>query len=128
MRSLKASDMSFGCTRESACLMAEQFALQQALGNGGAVHLDVLTFPAIGKKVQAGGNQLLAGATFADDEHGFAQRGDQRDVLQYFQEGGGFAEQAFWVAVHLAIMPKVGRISYLVVGAQKVRSRTKISQ
>ena len=54
---------------EGALLIAEQLAFQQVPGKGGAVDGDKRLFTTAGSVVDGVGEQLLAGAGFAGDEH-----------------------------------------------------------
>ena len=68
--------------------MSKQFALQDGLGQGRTIELDESLVPARGQVVDAGRNQLLAGAAFADDQYGPVQRRHPGHLFQHFQEGG----------------------------------------
>ncbi len=74
---------------ERALLVAEQLALQQVLGNGGAVQGHERTSSAARAAVDVAGEHLLAGAALPGDEHrglgtrhllGAPQRGEHRGV------------------------------------------------
>jgi hypothetical protein len=67
---------------EGAAFVAEQFALEQRLGNGGAVDLDEGRVAARAGQVQRAGEQLLAGAAFTQQQH--RGRG-RRHTLQFAQ-------------------------------------------
>ena len=54
--------------------MPEELGLEQRLGERRAIELDERLLPARGQVVQAGGDQLLARAALADDEHRLAER------------------------------------------------------
>ena len=58
-----------GGAGEAARLVAEQFGLDQIFGQGRAVHDDQRARPARGQVVETLGDQLLAGAALADDQH-----------------------------------------------------------
>ena len=53
---------------ERAALMAEQFAFQQGLGKGRAVHRDHLPGGALAAAMDRAGDQFLAGAGLAGDQ------------------------------------------------------------
>ena len=55
---------------ERALAVPEQLALQERLGDGGAVDLDQRPVLAVALQVQGLGGEFLAGAGFAGDEHG----------------------------------------------------------
>ena len=69
--------------------MSEQFALEEGLGDGGAVELDEGFGGAGAGVVEHAGDQLFAGAGLAADEDRRARGGDLLDVLH------GLAEPAF---------------------------------
>ena len=88
--------------------MAKQFALQNALADGGAVDLLVIRFPAVRQVMQAGCNQLLACTPLTNHKHWFLKRCDARYALQYLHKRGCFADDAFRVLGHRAT-PKLYR-------------------
>ena len=55
---------------ERALLVAEQLALEQLLGNGGAVDRDEIAVRARALRVDGAREQLLAGAALAQHQHG----------------------------------------------------------
>ena len=61
---------------ERALDVAEQLALEQALGQGAAVDADVRAGVARAEVVDGAGDQLLAGPGLADDQDAGARRGD----------------------------------------------------
>ena len=67
---------------EGALLVAEQLALQHALGERLAVHRDERPGDAIAPVVQQARDQLLAGAALALDQHRGAARRDAADELE----------------------------------------------
>ena len=70
IRRLEAANPTTGRPGERADLVAEQFALQDRGREGGAVQLDQRPTPTLGKEVDARRREFLAGAAFADQEHG----------------------------------------------------------
>lgn len=56
--------------------MAEQLGIQQVLIQRGAVKRNKRTIPAPGQIVESVGDQLLARAAFADNQHRFVERGE----------------------------------------------------
>src|SRR5262249_43249407 len=54
---------------EGALLVAEEFALDQPARQGGTIDLDERTVLALARRVDRAGDQLLAGARLAGDEH-----------------------------------------------------------
>ena len=101
---LEAAVVRFRRTGESAGFMAKQLGLEQAVADRGAVHLQEIGVPAIGQVVEAGGNQLFAGATFANNEYRFLQRRDLGDVFQHLEESRCFANQSVSVPLHRVIL------------------------
>ena len=68
MRQLEASEATLQGAREGALLMAEDLALQQGLGNGGAIDGDEGPLSAGRKLVERARGQLLARAALARDQ------------------------------------------------------------
>ena len=83
--------------------MAEQFGLQQAVTDRCTVHFQILTFPSIRQKVQARGDQLLAGPPLANDEYGFVERGDLGDLFEDAKKCGGFAKESIGFLRHVQV-------------------------
>ena len=77
---------------EGALLVAEQLAFEQAGRNGGAVQLDERAAAAAAQVVNRAGDQLLAGAGFAVNEHGRIGRRDGLDLLQHLPERRALAD------------------------------------
>ena len=69
---------------EGALLVAEQLALEQRLGQGGAVDRDERLAPPGREVVDRLGDQLLAGARFALDQHRARDRRHLLDLDQQF--------------------------------------------
>src|SRR6185295_5243156 len=65
---LEAPEPSRDGARERAPLVAEQLALEEPGGDGGAVELDERTAPPRAQPVNQAGDQLLAGSRLAPDE------------------------------------------------------------
>ena len=100
IRPLEPPLMDFGGAGVGADLVAEQLVFQQGVGNGGAVQLQELPPPALGKVMQPLGDQFLARAPLPDDEHGLLQGGDLGHLFQNPQKGGGFAQQPVRFGAH----------------------------
>ena len=77
---------------EGAFFMAEEFAFEEVFGDGGAIDADVIFLAAPAQAVEGAGDQLLAGAAFAQDEDGGVGGGDALDELAQFDHFGGFAD------------------------------------
>ena len=82
-----------GRAGERARLVAEQLGLDQRLGQRRAVHDDQRVFPAVRQAVEALGDQLLAGAALADDEHRAAHRRGAAGALDRVEEGARLADE-----------------------------------
>ena len=80
--------------------MTEQFRFEERVADRGAIQFDELAFPAIGKIVQARGDQFLAGAAFADDQHRLVEGRRAGHILEDVHDGPGFAEQTIMFVVH----------------------------
>ncbi len=78
-------------------LVAEEFGLDEVLRDRGAVDGEERPFGAQGVLVDAAGDEFLARAAFAGDEHGRVARGDLADGLQDFLHRFGTADDAFLV-------------------------------
>src|SRR5207253_6902046 len=70
VRELEAADPARDGTGEGAALVAEELALQQAGGDGGAVELDERASAPGAQRVDQAADQLLARARLAPDEDG----------------------------------------------------------
>ena len=88
VRLLDAARFLFDRTGEGALLVTEQLALQQRLGNGGAVDPDVGGLAAFTQGVQRAGDQFLARAALAEDEHrGMGGRDGLNQLAQFTHLG-----------------------------------------
>ena len=67
--------------------MAEDFTFDERLGDGGAVYGDEGTGFAGAEVVEGAGDEFLAGAAFAGDEHGDVGGGDLLDEAEDFAHG-----------------------------------------
>ncbi len=92
VRPLEAPDMPRGRAGKGARLVPEQFRLQQALRQGGAIHLDQGLLPSFGQVMQPGGDELLTGAPLADHENGLGQRCRAGHMLEHGQKAWCLAE------------------------------------
>ena len=77
---LETALAAFDGAGERAFLVTEQFALEQGVGNGGAVDRDVRRVGARAQLVERLGDELLAGAGLAADQH---RRVGRRGVLDH---------------------------------------------
>ena len=82
VRQLEASHLLADGDGEGTLLVAEQLALQEPRGDGGAVELDERAALAWAQVVQGAGDELLARAGLAADEDGGIGRGDSLDLLE----------------------------------------------
>ena len=90
---LEQADAVFVGAGEAAFAMAEQFALDQVLGQRAAIdgHKGHVGPGAL--IVDGAGDQLLAGAGFAEDQHGRIGRGDFGDQLADLGHGGSLPDE-----------------------------------
>jgi len=84
---LELADTAGDGAGEGALLVAEQLALEQRLGDGGAVDRDERARGALGTGVEVLGHHLLAGAALAGDEHRGVGRGDLVGELHHARHG-----------------------------------------
>ena len=80
-----------GRAGKRALAMAEQFALDQVFGNGGAVDLDEHGVLAQALRVDGARRQFLAGAGFAVDQHAAVGGRHQRNLLAQRLHGNAVA-------------------------------------
>ena len=73
---------------ERAFDRTEQFAFDQFAGQGGAIDFDDFVFAARTERVEEVGDDFLAGAAFAGDEHGDIAGGDAFNGAHDFLHGG----------------------------------------
>ena len=78
---------------ERALLVAEQLALQQALRDGRAVDRQERLVGPLAVLVDGPGDQLLAGAALAEDQHRHVLRGDPADRLVHLLHRRAAADQ-----------------------------------
>ena len=83
VRLLEAADAPLVGARERAAFVAEQFTLQEVFRNGGAIDRDERRFGARAVLIDGAGDQLLARARFAPDEHGDRLGGDAANFLAH---------------------------------------------
>ena len=79
---LEFADALQGRAGEGAAFVAEQFAFQQLLGDGGAVDREERLLAAVAVMINGAGDQFLAGAALAGDERGGVGGGDLADELE----------------------------------------------
>ncbi len=100
---LEAADALGQGAGKGPFLVAEQIALSEAGGNGGAVHLHHLLFAAGAQPMDGLGDQLLAGAGFPQDQHGAIALGHQFHLLQHALHGGALIDDAGKIGVGLEL-------------------------
>ena len=106
---LEAALVRPGGPGEGARLVAEEFALEERVGDGRAVHLEERGVPAVREIVQPRRDQLLARAALADDEHGLLERRDRGDLVECGEERRGLADQPILFANHAPILANCWR-------------------
>ena len=79
---------------EGAAFVAEEFALEQRLGNGRAVHLDEGPVAARAAQVQCAREQLFARARFPQQQHAGGGRSHSFQLAQSVQQGRRGAHDA----------------------------------
>ena len=77
---------------ERAFLVAKQFTLEEARGNGGTVQFDKWRLPPVGAEVQKASDKFLAGPALALNKHGKIGGEHTIDPLSDFAHGCGPAE------------------------------------
>ena len=85
---LEAADPPGEGAGEGALLVAEQLALDQSRGQGGAVELDQRLGRAAAVGVDRPRDQLLAGPRLAGDEHGGVGRRHPADLVEHGEQRG----------------------------------------
>ena len=85
---LEPARLRLGRAGEGALLVAEELALDERGGQGGAVHRDEGPVAPRAVRVKAAGEQLLAGAGLAEEEDRRVGVGHLTDSLQRLAEGG----------------------------------------
>ena len=92
--------------------MPEQLALEQGLGDGGAVDRDKRAVGAWAVAMNSAGHELLAGPAFAGDEHGRVRGRDTRDAAVHLAHRRAFADHVV-VQVDLGLQPPVRALERL---------------
>ena len=90
---LEAADAAGLGAGEGAAFVAEQFAFQQGFGDGGAVDGDEGRFGAVAVLVDGAGDEFLAGAGLAADEHVDGLGGDAANFLVDGLHGAAVADE-----------------------------------
>ena len=88
VRQLELPRLALHGPREGAALVAEQLALQDVGGDGGAVDRQEAEIPARRVLVDGVGDQLLAGAALPDDQHAAAGGRHERQLVQHLLHAG----------------------------------------
>ena len=89
---LEAADFLIDRAGKSAAFVAEEFGFEQATGNRGAIDFDEGALFARAEIVNGAGDDLLAGAGFAEDENGAAGGRDEFDLREDFADRGALAD------------------------------------
>src|SRR5262245_39536986 len=116
---LEAADPPGDGAGEGALLVAEQLALDQAGGQGGAVDLDQWPGRALAVRVDRPGNQLLAGPGLAGDERSGVGRSHPADLVQHGQQRGGPAHDLLEIVDRLELFLEV-EVLLLEAGALRL--------
>ena len=91
------ADLELVGARESPALVAEQLALEEIAGDGGAVHLHERPVATGAEAVDGPRRELLPGAGLARDQDGDVDEGGLRDDLAEFLHPGADPEREFLV-------------------------------
>jgi hypothetical protein len=108
VRQLEAAALLGDGAGEGALFVAIQFALQEARGDGRTVQLDEGAALARAQVVNGAGDQLLAGAGFAPNEHRGACGGDRLHLMENAAEGGAIPDDLPEVVVGADFLLQVG--------------------
>ena len=108
MGQLEAADLLGDGAGEGAFFVAEQLALQQARGDGRTVQLDEGTALPRAQLVQGAGDEFLARARLATNEHGGAGGGDGFDLLEEPAKGNAVPDDLPEVVVGADLLLQVG--------------------
>ena len=105
---LESADFLADGAGEGALLVAEQLALQQPRGDGRAVELDEGPVSPRAQVVQGAGDEFLARAGFAANEHRGVGGGDRLDLLQHPAQGGALPDDLAEVVLGADLLLQVG--------------------
>ncbi len=108
MGQLEAAELALSSTGEGALLVAEELGLEQGLGQGGAVDGDKRPLRARAPHVQRPGEELLAGAALAFEQHGDVGRGGPLDRLHGLPQHRCLAENPRRAAAHRQLLLEEG--------------------
>src|SRR5205085_2413855 len=106
---LELADLLLRRPGEGALLVAEQLALQQRLGDGGAVQADEWPVPPRAGVVNGPGHQLLADSRFAAHQDRGVSAGHQADLPLDLLDGLAVANQLALDAELIAQRPVLRR-------------------
>ena len=91
---LEQADLGVGRAGERAAHVAEQLALEQRLDDGGTVHRDQAPILARAEAMQRLGDQFLAGAGFAGDQHRARVRREPAHRVEQLLHAGAATDEA----------------------------------
>src|SRR5712664_3082116 len=94
VREIHLADFTRSGSGESTALVTEQFVLDQSLGNCGAVQGHKRLLATVGQMVNRARKELLARATFAQQQRGGIGRSDALNLLANFANGSMLADNA----------------------------------
>jgi len=89
----EAADLLAERAGEGAAFVAEEFAFEEAGGDGGAVESDEGLGGAGAEAMDGAGDEFLAGAGFAEDEDGGVGGGDEADLAEEAADDGAAADE-----------------------------------
>ena len=87
--------------------VTEQLGLEQGLGNRGAVHLDERHGALRAAVVDGAGDELLARAGLAEDQHRALGLGDQLGAADHFFHGAAAPDDAVVIELLVALRDEI---------------------
>ena len=93
VRLLEAADAPLLRAGERTAFVAEEFALQKIFRDGGAIDGDERCLRPVAVLVEGAGDEFLAGAGLAANEHGDGLGGDAADFLAHILHGSAGADE-----------------------------------
>src|SRR6266851_9486641 len=94
VREIHLADFTGARPGEGAALVTEQFVFDKSFGNCGAIQGYKRLLAAIGQMMNGAGEELLAGATFAQEQRGGIGCSDALNLLADFANGSMLADDA----------------------------------
>ena len=108
VREFEAADAVAHRAGEGAAHMAEEFALEQFARNGGAIDADERAVGAAGGFVDGAGDQFLAGAALAGDQHRGGGGRDELDLPQRLLDRSRLPDDAARIRLDADFLLQIG--------------------